>query len=81
MVDTWTYFHRFDSIETSIECFRCVKAYHKDYKPFFNISGQLVCYDCVNESSAIPYNLKDNFPNLKPHSWYMGRPTQENNIQ
>ena len=81
MVDTWEYFHRFDKITTPIECFKCVKTYPKEYKPFFNVGGNLVCYDCVNESSSIPYNLKDNFPDLKPHSWYMGRPSQENNIQ
>jgi len=80
VVDTWTYFHRFDSIETSIECFQCVKSYSKEYKPFFNVGGNLVCYDCVNESTTISYNVKDNFPDMKPHSWYMGRPSQENTV-
>ena len=77
MVDTWEYFHRFEGITTTITCNECSKDYHRDYKPFFNISGQLVCYDCVNESSSISYNVKDNFPDLKPNTWYMGKPTQD----
>jgi len=80
VVDTWEYFHRFDSIETPIECFKCVKIYHKDYKPFFNVGGTLVCYDCVNESTAISYNIKDNFPDIKPHAWHISGPAQEDTV-
>ena len=69
MVDTWTYFHRFDCITTPITCNECSKAYHRDYKPFFNVGGELVCYDCVYESSSISYNVKDNLPNLRPNAW------------
>ena len=71
MVSAWEYFHRFDNITTSIECFQCVKTYSKEYKPFFNVGGNLVCYDCVYESSTISYNAKENLPNLKPNSWSM----------
>ena len=81
MVDTWEYFHRFEDIATIITCYECSKAYHKDYKPFFNISGQLVCYDCVNESSTISYNVTENFPDIKPHAWHMSGTTQEDTIQ
>jgi len=78
MVDTWEYFHRFDCITTTITCSRCSKAHHRDYKPFFNVGGELVCYDCVNESSTISYNVKENFPNLKPNKWTMTRSIQHN---
>lgn len=44
------------------------------------MGGELVCYDCVNKSTTISYNVKDNFPDIEPHTWYMGRPTQEDTI-
>jgi hypothetical protein len=81
VVDTWEYFHRFDDINTDITCFECSKGYHKRYKPFFNVGGELICYNCVSKNPKISYNIKDNFPDLKPNTWFMGRPTQENNIQ
>ena len=80
MVTTWKYFHRFDDIKTAITCIKCTKTYKKEFKPFFNVGGKLVCYDCVNDSSTISYNVKDNFPNLKPNSWYPGRTIQEDSI-
>ena len=43
----------------------------KEYKPFFNVGGELVCYDCVEASKTISYNVKDNFPNLEPNKWAM----------
>ena len=71
MVDTWEYFHWFDEIQSSITCSSCSSTHKKEYKPFFNVGGELVCYDCVEASKTISYNVKDNFPNLEPNKWAM----------
>ena len=78
MVDTWIYFHRYDDIKSFITCYQCSKSYTKEYKPFFNVGGELVCYDCVNESSTISYNVKDNLPNLEPNNWVIKGSVQYN---
>tara|TARA_B100000519_G_C14031337_1_gene338193 strand:- start:328 stop:567 length:240 start_codon:yes stop_codon:yes gene_type:complete len=78
MVSTWDYFHKFDTL-TNIPCKSCEKTYNKDYKPFFNVGGNLVCYDCVTESNSISYNTQVNLPDVKPNNWKMGESVQYKN--
>ena len=61
---TWDYFHKFDEL-TNITCTKCDKTYNKNYKPFFNIGGKLVCYFCINDSSTLPYPVHINYPGIQ----------------
>jgi len=66
---TWNYFHRFAEI-SNVSCSICSKSYPKEYRPFFNIGGDLVCYFCVKENTTLPYPVHINYPDInESKSW------------